>query len=79
VAPPPKGIAMRTEPNLVVPTMEAIRRWSGVSVPNAAARHGLADHVALIAELEALRGSMVFEDEPSSFEAALRDCMEAGK
>ena len=27
------------------------------SVPNAAARHGLADHAALIAELEALRGT----------------------
>ena len=79
MAPLPEGIAMPTEPDLVVPTMEAIRRWSGVSVPNAAARHGLADHAALIAELEALRGSMVFEDEPSSFEAALRDCMEAGQ
>jgi hypothetical protein len=64
------------QPDLVVPTMEAIRRWSGVSVPNAAARLGLADHAALIEELAALRGSMVFEDEPSSFEAALRDCME---
>jgi hypothetical protein len=69
---------MPTEPDLVVPTMEAIRRWSGIAVPNAAARHGLADHAALIAELEALRGTMVFEDEPSSFEAALRDCMEPG-
>jgi hypothetical protein len=67
------------EPDLVVPTMDAIRRWSGVSVPNAAARHGLADHVALIAELEALRGSMVFEEEPSNFEAALRACKEPGQ
>ncbi|RYJ01434.1 MAG: hypothetical protein EON47_10775 [Acetobacteraceae bacterium] len=67
------------EPELVVPTMEAIRRWSGVSVPNAAARHGLADHVALIAEIEALRGTMVFEDEPSSFEAALRELQEPAR
>ncbi|RAI59078.1 hypothetical protein DOO78_11130 [Roseicella frigidaeris] len=67
------------EPELVVPTMEAIRRWSGVSVPNAAARHGLADHIALIAELEALRGSMAFEEEPSNFEAALRACKEPGQ
>lgn len=67
------------EPELVVPTMEAIRRWSGVSLPNAAARHGLADHVALIAEIEALRGTMVFEDEPSSFEAALRDLQEPAR
>lgn len=67
------------EPELVVPTMEAISRWSGVSLPNAAARHGLADHVALIAELEALRGTMVFEDEPSTFEAALRDLQEPAR
>ena len=67
---------MPTEPDLVQPTMEAIRRWSGVALPNEAARLGLADYAALLAELEALRGSMVFEDEPSSFEAALRDCME---
>ncbi len=66
------------EPELVVPTMEAIRRWSGVECPNAAARHGLADMVGLIAELEKLRGTMVFEDEPSSFELAMRDCMEPG-
>jgi len=70
---------MPTEPNLVLPTIEAIQRWSGVSLPNAAARHGLADHAALIAELEALRGTLEFEDEPSGFEAALRDCMEAGR
>jgi hypothetical protein len=67
------------EPSLVLPMMEMIRAWSGVSVPNAAARHGLADHLALIAELEALRGSMVFEDEPSGFEAALRDCQEPAR
>jgi hypothetical protein len=67
------------EPSLVLPMMEMIRTWSGVSVPNAAARHGLADHLALIAELEALRGSMVFEDVPSSFEAALRDCQEPAR
>jgi hypothetical protein len=67
---------MPTEPDLVVPTMEAIRRWSGVAVPNAAARHGLADFATLITEIEALRGTMEFENEPSGFEAALRDCME---
>ena len=48
-------------------------------MPNAAARHGLADHAALITELEALRGTLQFEDEPSGFEAALRDCREAGQ
>jgi hypothetical protein len=75
---PDRG-AETMEPELVVPTMEAIRRWSGVTVPNAAARHGLADHAALITELEAIRGTMVFEDEPSSFEAALRDLKEPAR
>ncbi|MCB4824350.1 hypothetical protein [Roseicella aerolata] len=70
---------MPTEPQLVLPTMEAISRWSGIAVPNAAARHGLADFAALIAELEALRGTMQFEEEPSGFEAALRDCQEPGQ
>jgi hypothetical protein len=52
--------------------MESIRLWSGVECPNEAARLGLADHLGLLMELEALRGTMEFEDEPSSFEATLR-------
>ena len=67
------------EPELVVPTTEAIRRWSGVECPNAAARLGLADMAGLIADVEKLRGTMVFEDEPSSFELALRQCKEPAK
>ena len=62
------------EPKLVLPTMDAIRRWQGVAVPNAAARVGLPDFEALIEALEALRGEMVFEEEPSGFEAALQAC-----
>jgi hypothetical protein len=73
-----KSGARLMEPELTVPTMEAIRRWSGVAVPNQAARLGLEDFVGLIAALESLHGTMVFEDEPSSFEAALRDCKEPG-
>ncbi|MBR0656188.1 hypothetical protein [Plastoroseomonas arctica] len=58
-------------------TMEtAILAWSGIALPNAAARVGLADHLALIEAFAALRGTLAFEDEPSSFEAALRDEME---
>lgn len=60
-------------------TIAAIRRWSGVDCPNEAARHGLADFDFLIPALEKLRGTMVFEDEPSSFEQALRDCREPQK
>ena len=64
------------EPELVAPTMEAIRRWSVVALPNQAARHGLADMAGIIAELEKVRAGMAFEDEPSSFEAALHECKE---
>jgi hypothetical protein len=56
----------------------AIADWTGVALPNEAARVGLADHMALIEAFAALRGTLVFEDEPSSFEAALRDEMEKG-
>ena len=64
------------EPDSVAPTMEAIRRWAGIEVPNAAARHGLADMQALIAELERARTAAAFEEEPSGFEAALRELKE---
>ncbi len=74
-----QGRAMPDQPDTTEVTMTAIQRWSGISLPNAAARHGLGDFIALIEELEALHGSMAFEDEPSSFEAALRDCREAGR
>ncbi len=60
------------KPDPIPPSMESIRLWSGVACPNEAARLGLADHLGLLKELEALRGTMEFEDEPSSFEAALR-------
>jgi hypothetical protein len=60
------------KPDFVPPTIEAIERWAGIACPNAAARHGLADFPPLIAEIEALRGALVFEDEPSSFDAALQ-------
>lgn len=63
---------------IVPPTVEAIRRWSGVEPPNAAALHGLADMAHLIAEVERVREGLVFEDEPSGFEAALRDLKEPG-
>ncbi|MBL6076781.1 hypothetical protein JMJ56_02105 [Belnapia sp. T18] len=65
------------EPDQV--TIEAITRWGGIVLPNKAARIGLADNAALIAELEALRGTMGFEEEPSGFDAALRDCKEPSR
>jgi hypothetical protein len=67
------------EPELVAPTMEAIRRWAGIDTPNEAARLGLADFEALIAEVEAVRAAMEFEDEPSGFEAALSELKEKAR
>jgi hypothetical protein len=66
------------EPDIVPPTVEAIRRWSGVEPPNPAALHGLADMARLIAEVEGVWAGLAFEDEPSGFEAALLDLKEPG-
>ena len=49
-----------------------IRTWSGVAAPNEVARAWAAQHEALIKGFEALRGTLAFEDEPASFEAALQ-------
>ena len=48
-----------------------IARWHGITPPNDPARRMAADLLATIKAFEALRGTLVFEDEPSSFEAAL--------
>ena len=50
----------------------AITRWHGISPPNDPARRLAAELADTIAAFEALRGTLVFEDEPSSFEAALQ-------
>jgi hypothetical protein len=57
---------------------EAIGLWTGVACPNAAAARAMEDFPALIREFEALRGTIIFEDEPSTFEAALRAEKEPG-
>jgi hypothetical protein len=67
-----------TDSRLALPLMDSIQRWQGIAVPNAAARHGLKDFEGLTAALEKLRGELVFEDEPASFEAALTACKEKG-
>jgi hypothetical protein len=53
-----------------------IARWHGVAAPNEQAKRMAADLVNTIAAFEALRGTLHFEDEPSSFEAALLDLRE---
>ncbi len=65
-----------SDSRLALPLMDSIRRWQGIAVPNAAARHGMKDFAGLIDALEKLRGELVLEDEPSSFEAALAACKE---
>jgi hypothetical protein len=49
-----------------------ISRWHGIMPPNDPAMRFVAELTGMIEAFEALRGTMVFEDEPSSFEAALQ-------
>ncbi len=49
-----------------------IKRWHGIEPPNAAAKRLAAELMGTIAAFEALRGTLAFEDEPASFEAALQ-------
>jgi hypothetical protein len=56
--------------------IETASRWSAVKVPNDPALELAADMAAVIAAFEAVRGGLRFEDEPASFEAALRACRE---
>ena len=49
-----------------------IARWFGIQPPNKPARRLAAELADTVAAFEALRGTLVFEDEPSSFEAALQ-------
>ncbi len=60
-------------------TEAAVARWHGVTAPNEPARRMAADLAATIAAFDALRGTLAFEDEPASFEAALRETMEPSR
>ncbi len=53
-----------------------IARWHGIVAPNEPARRMAADLINTIRAFEALRGTLIFEDEPSSFEAALLEAKE---
>jgi hypothetical protein len=57
-------------------TEAMIAEWHGIRVPNAAASRMAADLASTIRAFEAVRGKMRFEDEPSSFEAALQETKE---
>ena len=55
------------------PSIEAtIKLWHGIDPPNAPAKRLAAELEQTIAAFEALRGTLVFEDEPAGFEAALQ-------
>jgi hypothetical protein len=62
--------------DFLVTTEAAIAAWHGITPPNDAARRLAAELASTIAAFEAVRGTLRFEDEPSSFEAALRECKE---
>jgi hypothetical protein len=49
-----------------------IARWFAITPPNDPARRLAAELEATIAAFEALQGTIVFEDEPAGFEAALQ-------
>jgi hypothetical protein len=52
-------------------TLATIETWRGIEPPNDAALTMAADLAKVIQDFEAQRGTLKFEDEPSSFEAAL--------
>lgn len=55
---------------------QTIARWHGIAAPNDPARRMAADLIDTIRAFEAVRGTLAFEDEPASFEAALHDTRE---
>ena len=55
-----------------------IATWHDVEPPNDTARRMVADLAKTIRDFEALRGTLRFEDEPSSFEAALLEAAPPG-
>jgi hypothetical protein len=57
-------------------TEAAIAAWHGITAPNDAARRLATDLASTVAAFEAVRGTLRFEDEPSSFEAVLQEVKE---
>jgi hypothetical protein len=57
-------------------TEEQAKLWSGVAPPNAASEEFARGLAEIAKGFERLRGQMAFEEEPSSFEAALHEIKE---
>jgi hypothetical protein len=55
---------------------EQAKAWSGITPPNAASRDFARGLVEAAQGFERTRGQLAFEDEPSSFEAALQETKE---
>ena len=53
--------------------------WSGISPPNAAGEEFARGLTEIAAGFESLRGELAFEDEPSTFEAALDELKETAR
>lgn len=51
-----------------------IQTWHGITAPNDPAKRLAADLKSVIDAFETQRPRLKFEDEPSDFETALRDC-----
>lgn len=56
-----------------------IATWHGIAAPNDPGKRLLDDLRNTIAAFEKLRGTIAFEDEPSSFEAALQATKEGAR
>lgn len=69
---------MTTDEEFVHAMTAAIAAWHGIAPPNDAALRMVADLRKTIRDFEALRGTLRFEDEPSSFEAALLEAASVG-
>ena len=55
---------------------EQAKLWSGIAPPNTASEEFARGLAEIARGFERLRGQMAFEDEPSSFEAALHEIKE---
>ena len=55
---------------------EQAKLWSGIAPPNAASEEFARGLAEIAKGFERLRGQMAFEEEPSSFEAALDEIKE---
>jgi hypothetical protein len=55
---------------------EQVKVWSGIVPPNEASRDFARSLLEAMQGFERTRGQLVFEDEPSSFQAALQETKE---